>query len=305
MKKLFLLLLVLPNLIIAQIDIDETEKVTPNSIPFDGSFMKLPMSTIDDGVMLGLIGEKVTLIDVSYFDVKLEDGISSASFSDSDKFKNKTFDIIAAQKEYGSVLLTIKNDSGTFKWKPSSISKYVFNKSIDVIKKKLLGKTYSPLHNQTQLKTLDGSKVTIDGKSFYTITKVSYSKFSIIEYGIKVVLNDSIPLKYKSENVYDQPRIFDGSKMIPHECWIYLDDDSYSKATFIEKDSFEEFKLKNRDWLSKIRDRVVAVGMTEKQCRWAWVMPESSYGSLAGYDEVYEWGGKTLYFKNDKLALIK
>mgnify|MGYP004098944581 CR=1 len=45
--------------------------------------------------------------------------------------------------------------------------------------------------------------------------------------------------------------------------------------------------------------------MTEQQCRWSWGRPSKSYGSLAGYDEVYDWGGKTLCFKSNKLVLIK
>ena len=45
--------------------------------------------------------------------------------------------------------------------------------------------------------------------------------------------------------------------------------------------------------------------MTEQQCRWSWGRPSKSYGSLAVYDEVYDWGGKTLCFKSNKLVLIK
>jgi hypothetical protein len=304
MKKL-LLLIFLPTIVFGQIEIDEIEKKAIEPIPFDGSFMKLPIASIDESVRLGLIGEKITLIDVYYFDVKLMDGRTSASFKDQDKFKNKTFVITNAEREYGSTLLTIKNDSGEFKWKPSSSSKYVFNKYVQKIKEKLESKSYIPLHNKTNLKDLNGSMVNIDGETTYVVTKVSFSKFSYGQYGIKVELNDSISLKYISENSYDQPRIFDGTKMIPQKGWIYLNDDGFSRGTFIENDIFERFKVENQKWISNIREQKIAIGMTEKQCRYAWGMPDKSYGSLAGYDEVFDWGGKSLYFKADKLALIK
>ena len=145
MKKILLLLIFLPVLGFGQIEIDETEKKAVESIPFDGSFMKLPATSIDESVRLGLIGEKITLIDVSYFDVKLMDGRTSASFKDEDKFKNKTFVITNAEREYGSTLLTIKNDSGEFKWKPSSFSEYVFNKYVYHYKVDMLQTTASYL----------------------------------------------------------------------------------------------------------------------------------------------------------------
>lgn len=300
MKKLLLLLFVTTLFNVnAQIEIDQqTKKIT--AIPFNGEFMTLPY-IVDDEVGLGLIGNKVTLIDVSTYDIKNIDG-SRVGYKDEDKFSNKTFTITNYEKDIYPVL-TIENESGAFKWEVSSTSKYVFNKAIDIIKEKLLNKIFVPLHLKSEIESLEGSKIIIDGNSNYEITKVSFSKFSIIEYGIKVELNNEISFKYLTGD-YDQPMHHDGVKNIKSEGWINLSN-NYSKVTFLEKDKFDRFVKTNQKYISEIRGELIKIGMTDKQCRWSWGIPTKSYGALAGYDEVYDWGGKSLYFKNNKLALIK
>ena len=302
MKKLTPLLL-FPIFIFGQIDIDETPEKKITATPYDGSYMTLPYS-VSDEMGLGLIGEKVTLLDVSYFDVENENG-ERVSYSDEDNFKNKTYEIIAYEKDLYPTF-TIKSDLGSYKWKVKSTSKYVFNKFLDVIKVKLLNKTYNPLYNSKEVEVLDGTKLSLDGTKEYQITKVSFTKFDY-EYGIKVKLNDEFELKYPLGD-YDQPTIFvKGEGNIPAEGWINLKGGSLIALdnTFIEKDIFTKFKADNSNYIEMIRKETVAIGMTEQQCRWAWGTPSKSYGSLAGYDVVYDWGGKTLYFKSNKLALIK
>jgi len=305
MKKLLPLLAVLfiSSISYSQIKIDDAPEKKINAIPYDGSFPKLDY-TVKDEVATGLIGEKVTLLDVTYFDVELENG-ERASYSDEDNFKNKTYEIIAYEKDIYPKF-TIKSDLGTYKWKVTSTSKYVFNKFLDVINEKLLNKTYIPLFNEREVEALDGTKLKIDGAKEYQITNVSFTKFSF-DYGIKVQINNEFELKYPTGN-YDQPTKFvKGSGHLPVEGWINLKGGSSlaSANTIIEKNAFEKFKTENSSVIDKIRKEVVAVGMTEQQCRWAWGMPNKSYGALAGYDPVYDWGGKTLYFKSGKLALIK
>lgn len=304
MKKLILLLLFFfPIFIFGQIDIDETTEKKINAIPYDGSYMTLPYS-VSDEMGLGLVGEKVTLLDVSYFDMKNENG-ESVSYSDADNFKNKTYEIIAFEKDWYPIL-TIKSNLGSYKWKVTSTSKYIFNKFLDTIKNKLINKIYYPLHNSKEVEVLDGTKVSLDGAKEYIITKVSFTKFDY-DYGIKVKLNDEFELQYPTGE-YDQPSIFvEGKGRVPAEGWINLKGDSMGALdnTFIEEDIFKKFKADNSNYIEMIRKETVSVGMTEQQCRWAWGMPSKSYGALVGYDVVYDWGGKTLYFKSDKLALIK
>lgn len=303
MKALCTILLIATSFSLSsQISISETQRKTPEPVPFRGEFMKLPY-TLKEEVGAGLVGEKVTLIDVSVFNMENLDG-SRVDFSKDNLFKNRTFEVVEYSKKSSSVL-TISNDSGVFNWKPSSIDKYVFNKFIDVISEKLKGKSFVPLHNKNELRGLDGAPYNLVGSQIYTITDVLFSKFSISEYGMKLILNNEIPLKYPAENSYDQPQIFDGSKMIPLEGWINVSDDEYGSATLIEEAIFSKFKSDNAAHIENIRNEMVSVGMTYNQCKWAWGIPEKSYGELAGYDEVYDWGGKTLGFKGGILEIIK
>ena len=160
MKNSFLLLLILPSISFCQIEIDNEPEKKITAIPYDGSFAKFDYSVKDD-VAAGMIGEKVTLLDVSTFDVKKENG-DRVSYSDDDNFKNKTYEIIAYEKDIYPTF-TIKSDLGTYKWKVSSTSKYVFNKYLEVIQEKLLDKVYIPLYNQREVEALDGSKLILNG----------------------------------------------------------------------------------------------------------------------------------------------
>lgn len=305
MKVLYTILLIATSFSLSsQISISETQRKTPEPVPFNGEFMKLPY-TLKEEVGAGLVGEKVTLIDVSVFNMENLDG-SRVDFSKDNLFKNRTFEVVKYSKNSSSVL-TISNDSGVFNWKPSSIDNYVFNKFIDVISEKLKGKSFVPLHNNNELIGLDGATYNLVGSQIYTITDVLFSKFSISEYGIKLVLNNEIPLKYPAENSYDQPQIFDGNKMIPLEGWINVLEDGYGygSATLIEEVTFSKFKSENAAHIDNIRNEIISVGMSYDQCKWAWGIPQKSYGEMAGYDEVYDWGGKTLGFKDGLLKLIK
>lgn len=126
MKKIYTLLVVVfvIGTSYSQINIDQAPEKKIIAIPYDGSFAKLGYSVKDD-VAAGLIGEKVTLLDVSYFDVNKENG-ERISYSEEDNFKNKTYDIIAYEKDIYPIF-TIKSELGTYKWKVYSTHKYVFN----------------------------------------------------------------------------------------------------------------------------------------------------------------------------------
>lgn len=297
----YLTLLSIP--LFAQIEISETVKKELQGVPFNGEFMKIPLYTLKEEEGAGLVGEKVTLIDVSVFNMENLDG-SRVDFSKDNLFKNRTFTITNYSKS-GSIILSITNDSGDFNWKVSSIDKYVFNKFIDAIIQKLKGKSFIPLHNKNDLRGLDGVAYNLEGSKTYTITDVQFSKFSLADYGVKLVLNDEIPLKYPAENSYDQPQIFDGSKMISQEGWINVSDEGYGSATLIEESEFIKFTSDNSAFIENIRNEIVSVGMNYNQCKWAWGIPQKSYGALAGYDEVYDWGGKTLGFNEGILKIIK
>ena len=137
MKKIIIGILLFPIITYSQIEISDasSSKKEIQAVKYDGSFIKLDIG-VEEEIAKGLIGEKVTLIDVSYFDLKKQDG-SSISFSEEKNFQNKTFEIIEYSKDLYDYY-TIKNDDGVFIWKVSSSSEYVFNKFIETTKKLII-----------------------------------------------------------------------------------------------------------------------------------------------------------------------
>jgi hypothetical protein len=269
----------------AQIEVDEPieKKIVKPPIPYDGSFMKFP-HTIDEDVALGMIGEKVTFMRISTNAFINEDG-SRVSVREEDKFKNKTFEIISYEKHNNDYFL-VTNETGTFKWEVGITQEYVFNKFITAIKEKLLNKILIPLYDFNEIEALDGRSVKINGSDEYKVTNVSYSKYSAeytSKYIIKVQLNNEFDVIYPTGE-YDQPREHNGEKFISNPGWINLIGDARLSQPFalIEKPIYEEFKSINSRFLTQIRSRNVILGMSEKQCRWAWGPPVSTVFALSG-----------------------
>ena len=92
------------------------------------------------------------------------------------------------------------------------------------------------------------------------------------------------------------------------EGWVNLTN-RYSRELFVEKDVFNQFNKSNATIIDDLRNGKIKIGMTEKQCRLSWGMPTTSYTNIAIYDKVLQYGdisnSQNLYFKNDKLELIK
>jgi len=284
----------------AQIAIDEPTEKEIIATPFDGSFMKFPF-TIKEDVALGMNGEKVTFIKLSTFDFKNEDG-SRVGYDKEDDFINKTFEIIGYEKDIYDYFL-VTNEAGTYKWKVSSSQDYVLNKFLDAIKDKLLNQVFIPLHNAKEVEGLGGSNITINGNEEYKVTKVSYAKLSVLEFGIKVQLNEKIDVIYPTgEN--DQPKYFNGKMFVRNPGWINLKGGGSLDFSFnlIEKSVYEEFKIENAKFLAQIKAKEIAVGMSNQQVRWSWGMPSRSLGAFGEYDEIFDWGGRKLYFKKKILA---
>ena len=160
----------------AQIAIDEPVEKEIVATPLDGSFMRFP-SIMKEDVAIGMIGEKITFIEVSFFSLKNEDG-SSISSDQEDNFKNKTFEIIGYEVENYDFVFCVKNETGTYKWTESTLDQYVLNKFLDFTNERLLDKIFIPLHYENQVETLDGTEITINGREEYKVTRVSYAKFS-------------------------------------------------------------------------------------------------------------------------------
>jgi hypothetical protein len=295
-----------------QIEIeDKSIKPTKKSIPFNGEFMTFEVGHSEE-IKAGLVGEYVTLIDVQTYNIYTsEKNFESRNYVSNllkDQFQNKTFLIIEYKYNYGD-LLTIKNEDATYIWNVRITDKYIFNKYLDRLRTYYEGKSFVPLHKKSEIETLDGSKISIDGNSKYMVTKVKLGKLSG-GYGIIFNLNDSISCIFPNE-FYSQPTVFNGSTYVSNPSYINIEsnDPLKSNITLIEESEFKVFSQKNKNFLSKIRNREVQVGMTSDQCSWAWGPPSKLLENIAGYEKVFIYGEssymKKLYFNNDILKLIK
>ena len=310
MKKLLFLIAVLSfNFSIAQIDIeDKSAEPKIEAKPYNGEFMDFSDYSLTEEDKAGVVGEKVTLINVFYssFYASQEDlkNYNSVSFSLSDEFKNKTFEVVEYNYKYQD-LLTIKNDKGTYVWKVSSTDNYIFNKYIDKIKERFVGKSFIPLHLKSEFESLEGTKFNIEGQNKYIINKVTFAKLGI-GYGIVFEINDNFECVFPNSG-FDQPKLFNGKIYKSNDNYINIQSSNIfeSKVTLIEESEYKSFSLKNKTYLSSIRKKNVAVGMNEDQCRWSWGIPDKSYKNIAGYDEVLEYGSQNLYFKKGILKLIR
>ena len=288
--------------------VDKSEEPEIVSIPYSGDFMTFD-GIYDEAVKSGVVGEKVTLIDVSTISLYLSNEdykkFNSVDFSLRDNFKNKTFEVVNYHIDIYDIL-TIRNDTGEYLWKVTGSDDYVFNKFIDVFKDKFIGKTFTPLHSTTEFESLDGTKMQIIGNQKYTISKVFFAKIKF-DYGIVLEFNDSFECEIPLDS-YDQPRLFNGEIYTTNDNYINISN-LYGTVTLIEENEFAIFSENNKSYLNTIRNRKVQIGMTEKQCRWAWGIPSSSMKNIVGYDKVliYEVLGNSnhLYFKGDVLKLIK
>lgn len=314
MKNLSLILTVMTfcQISYGQIEIEDKSKEPDiKAIPYNGEFMSF------DGVYekekkAGVVGELVTLIDVSTYNIYAsEDDLESRktiSYKLEDQFTNKTFEIIDYNYDLYDIL-KIKNDSATYIWKVGGTDKYVFNKYIDNVKELYEGKTFIALHNNSEFEAMDGTKFNIEGNKKYKVTKVKFAKLQF-DYGIIFNINDSFDCVFPNGS-FDQPTIFNGEIYTTNENYINIasGDIFKSKVTLLEEGEFNSFSSKNKTYLTKIREREVQIGMSEEQCRWAWGTPSKSMKNIAGYDEVLIYGeignSQDLYFKGGILKLIK
>jgi len=298
MKRLLLIIALTSSLItFSQINIlDKSKQPTIKAIPYDGSFMNFSDVMLKKEKKAGIVGHKITLLKV--WNIKRANG-EKIYISDSKAIENKSFEVIEYTNDYKDIL-RIKDEKEEYIFEPSSIDEFVINSYIDSIKSKLENKIFVPLNFKSELKNLNGNEVTLDGRKEYKISKVNFAKLEF-GYGIIVELNNESEFTYPNDP-FDQPE---------DKGWINIggSDILQTKSTLILKDVFIKFSNTNKLFINDIRNGVVKLGMTEKQCRMAWGAPTSSMNNIGGYDKVLRYGdlGKSqnLYFKGGILKLIK
>jgi hypothetical protein len=276
--------------------IDKSKQLVIKAVPYDGSFMNFDDVMLSKEKKAGIIGRKITIIEL--FKIKKNNG-EEISFTDIKKFENKTFDVVGYFNDYKDIL-KIKDEKEEYIFEPQSTDLFVINDYIDSIKNKLENKVFKFLKNKSKLTSLDNSTIIFDGNVDYKISKVGFGKVNF-GYGIILEINSQsfiFPNKY----FFDQPE---------KNGWINIigSDILESKVTLIQKDAFENFSTKNKIFLNDIRSAKVKVGMTEDQCTIAWGDPNKILKKIGGYDKIFYYGdlgnSQILYFKGGILKLIK
>jgi hypothetical protein len=276
--------------------IDKSKQQIIKAVPYDGSFMNFDDVLLSKEKKAGIVGRKITIIEV--FKIKKTNGVE-ISFADIKNFENKTFEVVSYFNDYKDIL-KIKDEKEEYIFEPQSTDVFIINNYIDSIKNKLENKVFKPLKNKSQLTSLDNTTVIFDGNTDYKISKVGFGKVNF-GYGIILEINNqsfNFPNKYS----FDQPE---------KNGWINIlgSENLESKVILIQKDAFENFSNKNKFFLNDLRSAKVKVGMTEDQCIIAWGDPNKILKKIGGYDKVLYYGdlgnSQILYFKGDILKLIK
>lgn len=298
MKHLLLVIALTSSLFtFSQINIvDKSKQPIIKAIPYDGSFINFSDVMLTNEKKAGIVGHKITLLKV--WNIKRANG-ETLNISDSKTIENKSFEVLQYSNDNKDIL-RINDEKEEYIYEPSSIDEFVINSYIDSIKSKLENKIFVPLKFKSELKNLNGNEVTLDGRKEYKISKVNFAKLEF-GYGIIVELNNESEFTYPNDS-FGQP---------DDKGWINIggSDILQTKSTLILKDVFIKFSNTNKLFINDIRNGVVKLGMTEKQCRMAWDIPTSVMNNIGGYDKVLRYGelgrANNLYFKGGILKLIK
>ena len=97
----------------------------------------------------------------------------------------------------------------------------------------------------SEIESLNGDKIQIDGLKEYLISEVTFSKLSS-GFGIVVKLNGEFEVIYPT-GTFDQ---------LEEKGWLNLESSDIfkTKTTFIEKETFLEFSKSNKSYLNIIRN---------------------------------------------------
>lgn len=298
MKKLIILILILflglyLNAQILDLSNAKNErKVVP--IKYDSSYIVPNYSTTKE-MLAGLVGQKITILDISDMHVKDTNG-NYASYYDVENIDEKTWIIKEFINEGYDGKYKISNENKEWIIELSSTDKWYINAGFDVLRKKLIGKSYVSFKKGLKIKSIDDSEFILDGSSLIKITDLQYAKLSSYNYGIVIFFDNGLIIEYDSDFQPDD----DG--------WIAIGG-QYSEDILLEDTALKSFTASNLKYIDQMREGKVAIGMTEDQTRLAWGMPTKSYSNIAGYDKVNSYGefghSQDLYFIGGILKLIK
>ena len=241
---------------------DTTQAQAPSVIPYEGSFMQFEPG-FSEAKKAGVVGEQVTLVDVGYYFIfESERAVENNKFINAEEaylFRNKTFVVIDYQFKAPDDILTIKNESGTFFWKVSDLSTYVFNRYLETLKDNLEGNSFIPLYDNEKLRSIDGQVLAFSGDKTYQMTKVSFTRIKR-KYRVVVTIDGTYHFIYPTgEN--EQPGKSSGAVYERYEGWINIqsNDPNPSEVTLIEEKTYKKFTEENKDIINDIRSRKVSI----------------------------------------------
>ena len=251
----------------AQTEIADTaQATTPSVIPYDGSFMKFEPGLSEER-KAGVVGEQVTLVDVGYYFIfDTERALENNKFinaEDAHMFRNKTFVVIGYSYKDPDDVLTIKNENGTFLWKVSDLSTYVFNRFLETLKSNIEGKSFIPLYDHEKLKNIDGKTLEFNTAQPYKISKVRFTKIKK-KYLVVLSINGSHHFIYPTGES-EQPGKFIGGVYTRAENWINIqsNEPNPGKVTLIEESTYKKFAEDNKESINDIRSRRAPTGVID------------------------------------------
>ncbi len=261
--KILPLILLISFNIQAQIESEDKSQSTEiNAIPYDGSFMRFEPG-FSEARKAGVVGEKVTLVDVGYYFIfESERAVENNKFINAEeahKFRNKTFVIIDYNYKAPDDILTIKNESGTFFWKVSDLSTYVFNRYLETLKDDLEGKSFIPLYDDEELRSIDGQVLAFNADQTYLINKVRFTSIKR-KYRVVLTINGTYHFVYPTGES-EQPGKYSGDIYERHKNWINIqsNEPNPSEVTLIEEKTYRKFAEQKKDIINDIRGRKVKV----------------------------------------------
>lgn len=266
-------------------------KIIP--VEYDGTYL-YPDYGATKEMKAGLVGQKITIIDI-YSEYSFTDNNgNNASYNDLNNIEGKIWTIEEFINDDRSGKFKIKNEDKEWIAELSSLDKWYINKGLENLKTKFIGKKYNSFLYGQEIESVDESKFKLDGNNPITVSDLQFAKLSLTEYSIVLIFDNGLITPFTPWGI-TQPK---------EEGWIKVGGD-YGEDLLVEVTTLNKYSVANPKFIKQMRNRKVEIGMTEFQTRLAWGIPNKGYKNLAGYDQVNDYGQNKLYFKKNILQLIK
>lgn len=293
MKKLFISLIMFSISLYTNAQVIDLSNAkankTINPVEYDGSYL-IPNYSTTNEMRAGLVNQKITIIKVSQFNVKTMDD-KYISSSDVAKLENKEWKIVDYVNDNYNGSFKISNDTLLFYVDFNSLDVWFISNGLKTLQNNLIEKLYVPFKKSLKIKSIDGTEFILSGTTPIKLINLQYAKLDTYKYGIALFFNNGLIIEYDNEH------------QLRGDGWIEVGS-MYSGILLVENNTMNLFSIKNNKYIEKMREGMVAIGMSQKQVGLSWGSAKI-YDNIAGYDKVYEYNSHYLYFKNEILELIK